>query len=142
MNRILLISILSLGLFAVLALPTFSFAGEALVPCNGVKGAINNPAPGVAAEECKFEHLIEMVNRIITFLLLKIAAPLATISFVWAGILYVTAAGDSSKISKAHGIFKNVLIGLILAFGAFLIVTAITKSLEVDKDIQNLIIKP
>ncbi len=116
---------------------------QGLVPCNGVQSGGNfSSVEGVSNNECTFSDLIALFNRVIRFLLFDIAAPLATIAFVYAGFLYITAAGDTGKIAKAHDIFKKVLMGLILAFGAFLIVTAILKGLEIKDPFIDQIIQP
>lgn len=121
------------------ATPSLTSAAESggLVPCNGVKSGTDTR--GTPDKECTFTELIALFNLIINFLLFKLAAPLAVLAFVYAGFLYITAAGDTGKIAKAHDIFKNVLIGLILAFGAFLIVTAILKGLDTDSDFYKIL---
>ncbi len=74
--------------------------------------------------DCGWDELIAAIDRLIDFGML-IAAPLAAIAFVWAGVLYLTAAGNEGQIKKAHGIFKSVLIGFILVLSAWLIVKLI-----------------
>jgi hypothetical protein len=111
-----------------------------IVPCSG-SSLHTGSGPGPADKECGFEEFIALFNRVIVFLLFYLAAPLAVVSFVYAGFMYMTAAGDTGKISKAHDIFKNVLIGMVLAFGAYLIVTAILKGLEVDSSFTKDVIQ-
>jgi len=53
----------------------------------------------------------------------------ATLMFVYAGFLYITAGGDSSKISQATGIFGKVLIGFIIVLIAWLVVDTIMGAL-------------
>ena len=145
MSNKIILSIISV--FFVLAFISSSyfvtpvFAAEGLVPCNGVNGGSSGSNDSNANGECTFASLIALFNNVIKFLLFYLAAPLATIAFVWAGFLYITAAGDTGKISKAHSIFKSVLIGLVLAFGAYLIVTAITKGLDLDPTISDKVIQ-
>ena len=58
-----------------------------------------------------------------------IAVPLAAIAFAWAGFLYLSARGNPGQISKAHGIFLNVAIGLGIVLIAWLAVDQILKAL-------------
>ncbi|MCR4275039.1 MAG: pilin [Candidatus Campbellbacteria bacterium] len=102
---------------AVVLVPLVSFA--AIVPCGG-------PPPQTA---CTFNDLVLLVNNVINFLLYTVALPISAALFAWAGILYLTAAGDMGKISKAHEIFKNVFFGLIIALAGFLIIDLITNVL-------------
>ncbi len=105
---------ISLAVFGVLCVPLISL-GQGLVPCEGAN--------------CNFASFIELADRVIDFLLFKISVPIASILFMYAGFLYVTAAGNPTQISKATGIFKNVGIGFILALSGWLIVNLITTAL-------------
>lgn len=109
---------LALGLFVcIVFLPIVVFAVDpgGIVPCSGT--------------ECSFADLAMLVNNIIDFLLVNIAFPISALFFAWAGFLYLTAAGDTGKINKAHSIFSNVFWGLILALAAWLIIDFITSTL-------------
>ena len=92
-----------------------------LVPCKGV--------------DCDFNALMTLINRVINFIL-YVSIPLAAISFSYAGYLYLSAAGNTSKIEEAHKIFGKVLIGFVFILSAWLIVYAITNSL-LDSDFKN-----
>jgi len=79
--------------------------------------------------ECDFKALVAMGERIIGFLVFVIAVPIATILFVWAGFLYVSSGANPSNKDKAKKIFMNVLVGLLIALGAWLIINFITQNL-------------
>lgn len=83
-------------------------------------------------EDCTFEAFICLLRRIMNFLLFVLAVPIAAISFAWAGWLYLSAAGNESKIKQAHEIFGTVALGLCLALAAWLIVHAIVLGLGVS----------
>lgn len=106
------------AVFCLLLFATPFFASSAgLVPCGG-----SGEPP------CSFSLLIELIQRIINFLLI-IAAPIASILFAYAGFLYLTAGEESGKISKAHDVFLNVLIGIVIALAAWLVVNTINNAL-------------
>lgn len=115
-NAIVFVGISALPIFAFAALPP-------LVPC-GNKG---QPA-------CNFYMLIKLVQNIINFLV-YMAAPVAAVAFAWAGVLYLTAAGDEKKIGQAHTIFTDVLIGLGIVLSAWLIVKLIVTGLGVKSSL-------
>jgi hypothetical protein len=83
------------------------------------------------AEGCQFEHFITLAKNVMNFLLFTIAVPIAAISFAWAGWLYLSAAGNESKVGEAHRIFGYVVLGLCIALAAWLIVNAIVVGLGV-----------
>ena len=60
--------------------------------------------------------------------LLSLSALLATVAIVWAGTLYVTAAGDDSAHEKAKKIIIYVAIGIILTLGSYAIVNTIMQA--------------
>ncbi|MCR4334234.1 MAG: pilin [Patescibacteria group bacterium] len=78
--------------------------------------------------DCGFNDLINGINGLIQFII-YLAVPLATVSFAYAGFLYMTASGDTGKLAQAHKIFRIVVVGLILMFSAWLIVHTITGAL-------------
>ena len=98
-----------------------------LVPCKGINDK--------GVDDCDFNALMKLINRVISFIL-YVSVPLAAISFSYAGYLYISAAGDTSKIESAHAIFKSVLIGFIFIISAWLIVYTIINSL-LGPDFKN-----
>jgi hypothetical protein len=70
---------------------------------------------------CGWSELVQLAANLMNYLI-SIAISLSAVAFAWAGFIYITAAGSEEKIKKAHGIFWNVAIGLILALAAWLIV--------------------
>lgn len=112
------------GSLGTLPPPPPSTESSGLVPCGYDDG------PQVA-EDCRFEHFITLAKNVMNFLLFVIAVPLAAISFAWAGWLYLSAAGNESKVQEAHKIFGYVVLGLAIALAAWLIVNAIVIGLGV-----------
>ncbi len=76
-------------------------------------------------QDCHFNDLITLANKLMTFLIVDIATPLAVIGFAWAGIKMVLKPGDDTARKEAKAIFTNTLIGFALALGAYAIVKAI-----------------
>lgn len=80
------------------------------------------------AADCSFDKLLETINNVVNFIIV-LATAIATIIFAWAGFLYLTAAGNSSKISQAHGMIWSAVIGFLIALSAGLIVKVILDTL-------------
>lgn len=74
--------------------------------------------------DCDFNALLETIDRVLKFLLYIIVLPLAAILFAVAGIKLVIARekGKEAAMSDAKTLFGNVVIGLALALGAWIIV--------------------
>jgi len=51
-----------------------------------------------------------------------LAVAIAAIAFAYAGLLYMTAAGNTGNVSRAHGIFIDVVVGIIITLIAYLII--------------------
>ncbi|HTM69003.1 MAG TPA: D-alanyl-D-alanine carboxypeptidase family protein [Candidatus Binatia bacterium] len=58
-----------------------------------------------------------------------IAGVLAGVMFVIGGFQYLTAGGDASRVSKAKERIRDAVVGLLLAFGAYTILTTLNPSL-------------
>jgi hypothetical protein len=57
--------------------------------------------------------------------------------FTYAGVEYVTAAGNSGKINQAHRIFWTVFVGFCIMLAAWLIVKSV--SVIVDPSFSSLL---
>lgn len=96
-----------------LTVPAIVFAQNPVVP----------QAP-TGVEDYAFYDLCQlgqMAQNIINFLL-GLSTFVATVMFAYAGVLYLTSTGNPIQVSRAHKIFKNVLIGFLVAITAWLVV--------------------
>ena len=91
-----------------------------IVPCDGT-----DKNGGTA---CNFCHLVQLAQNLINtgiFILITLAA----FMFAYAGLLHLTAQGDSSKAAKARSIFTHVAVGLVIILGAWLAVDTLMKAM-------------
>jgi hypothetical protein len=84
--------------------------------------------PACPAEGCGFNEFMELINNVIKFLLFTIATPLAALVFVYAGIMLITAGGDSGKMTTAKKILLNLVVGYLIALSAWLVINTILTS--------------
>ncbi len=91
-----------------------------LVPCGTVRDANNN-----ITNPCGFNDIMTLINKVVKFILIDLALPIAAIMFAYAGFKLVTSGGETSKREEAKKIFTNVAIGLVIIAAAFLIVQTI-----------------
>lgn len=99
----------------LMILPLMMFAQ--LVPC------------GMGDSQCTLCHLWLLISNVINFILRDIVLPVSVIAIIIAGILFITAGGSESQIGQAKSVFTGVVWGIVIAFGAWLIVDTIMKSL-------------
>ena len=98
----------------LIIMPAFSSA-KGLVPCGGA-----------GEPSCDFNAFIILIDKIINFMIIDLALPIAGIMFAYAGFLMVTAGDEAAGArTRAKGIFMNALIGLILAAACWIIVNTI-----------------
>ncbi len=79
--------------------------------------------------QCSFQDVYYLIKQVIDFLLIDLLSPVAIIAIMFAGLKYVTAQGNVAEIKKAHDIFYYVVIGMLIAFAAWLIVNTILTTL-------------
>lgn len=60
---------------------------------------------------------------------ISIVGILIFIRFVWAGWLYITAAGNSANVSKAKSMMTGAIIGAVIIFSSYLILYVINPDL-------------
>ncbi|MBU1246475.1 pilin [Patescibacteria group bacterium] len=97
---------------------------DGLVPCGGELPEL----------PCTYNDLLILVNNVINYLLLNISIPLAAVMFAYAGFLMLTAGGVEEQITKAKQLMWGVLWGLLIAFGAWVIVNTILDALGLQDD--------
>ncbi|MDI6603006.1 MAG: pilin [Patescibacteria group bacterium] len=86
---------------------------------------------------CQFCHLFVLFKNIVDFLLFEIVPLLAILMIVIAGAMYILAylevVGDPKWISQAKSLIWSVVIGLILIYGAWLIVNLFFQIIGVEQ---------
>lgn len=75
--------------------------------------------------------IYEIIKLIMNWML-GILGFLGIIAFVFAGILYLTSAGDETRIEKAKKAMLMALVGVIVALVGFVIIQAVDRMLNVQ----------
>jgi len=102
--------------------PLFAFSAG-LVPCDG--------------PDCNIGSFVSAISNGIDWVI-KIAGSIAALAFAWAGVKYLTAGGDPSKIKQSHQIFWSVIVGFVIIMAAWLIVKFILVQMGVGKEFIRL----
>lgn len=108
-------AILSLAIFV---LPVAVY-GASLIPCgdNVINGVVTNP--------CGFNDIITLANRVIHFLMIDVAVPLAAIGFMFSGAKLVLNQDKEGAWSEAKESFWNILMGFGIMLGAYVLIKVI-----------------
>lgn len=107
-------------LFLVLAaVPLFTFAAG-LVPCGGA----DEPA-------CQTCHVVQLVNGVISWLVL-ILGTVAAIIIVYAGFKLVMSGGNRHAKEEAKSMLSNMIIGYVIVLAGWLLVDTGMKVLLAD----------
>ncbi len=96
---------------------------------NSSGGSIFNPLDGGGITDIVgfFEAILEI--------LMIFAVPIIVFFIIYAGFLYVTARGDTGKISQAHNALLYAIIGGLLVLGANVILAIVANTVcEVTGD--------
>lgn len=82
-----------------------------LVPCGGE----GKPA-------CQLCHFFVLFDNIVDFVLFDIVPPLAILMVVIGGVMFLLAADNPANINKAKDLLKSVAIGLVIIYGAWVLI--------------------
>jgi len=107
---------LAIILFSFLILPIATSAS--IVPANCQSGA------------CGISDFFVMLENIYDFIVKMIAAPLATIALIIGGVMMMVSAGNPSQFQKGKQILIFAIIGLVLAFGSYLIIRTLLNAMN------------
>ena len=112
-NKILIF----LAVFAVLFIifspvlaKTNSNLGD-IIPCEG--------------NECGVCDIFKLISNIVKFAAFTIAAPLAGIIIAYGGFMLITSGGNEANKSKGTNAIWAAVLGILITFGAYVIVNAI-----------------
>ncbi len=111
----------------LLAVPALSYA-QGLVPCGNSIQTVYQGDQICTVGECTTCDLLRLAQNIINFFVL-ISVVVATLLFVNAGVLYLGASANPGNVSRAHKIFINTVIGLIIVLASWLVIDVIMKTL-------------
>ena len=127
------ISIFILGFVIIFGAPVLALAANT-VEYSGLVPKCNIIVDGAVTKPCDFNYLMNLINSVINFLLVTLATPLFAIIIIYTGWLYLSSGGSSEKVTKAKTIFKNVIIGYVIALASWLIVKSILYTLGFTGD--------
>ena len=117
--------LLGIGIFLSVAVAAFaaespdaSIASKGIVQCGGAGEPL-----------CTLCDLYSGTRRMINFLLFFLALPAATIAIIAAGIMFLISGGSESLRTQAKDTLKWAVIGLVIAFGGWVIVNTALSTL-------------
>jgi hypothetical protein len=97
------------------ALASSAFAQQTISPC---------ASSGQFTKLCNLNanNLGGIVGAAVTFILI-IAVLIALFFLIWGGISWITSGGDKAKVESARGRIIASIVGLVIAFLAFFILS-------------------
>ena len=133
MKKVLLVTILGLLVFSTLAIALPVDAAGGLVVCDLVDEV--DDLGNIINERCTLCHLFIMISGIFTYIFTRIVPVVAVLMVVIGGVMLMTAhtggledlgggkKGGPAMLNQAKKLFSGVLVGLIIIYGAWLIVS-------------------
>ncbi len=102
----------------VVLVPIISFAQATIVPCEG-SGKICNPI--------KSDNIIGLIKTLLEGVL-RIGMPIVALAIIYCGFLFVSARGNSEKLTKAKDALLYTLIGAAILLGSWSIALLIANT--------------
>ena len=119
-----------IGAFLLLALsaPTLALAEVAeLCPPGDDFNALCATTPDIGS----------IISTIVQILLIG-AVVVALFFLIWGGIKWITSGGDKAKVESARSTIIGAIIGLVIAFAAFMILTVVASLFGLEGGILDL----
>lgn len=118
--------IILIGVVSILLMPAVVSA-QGLVPCG--QTVCVTPTTCSVPNPCRICHFFVLTDNVIDFVLFQVTLPLAVIFIIYGGILMVTAAGSEPQIVKGKNFLKWTVMGMVIAFAAWIIINLIISTL-------------
>lgn len=130
--------VIALLAVAFLALATPAHAGifDGLVPCGNMSVSGSPTSDVITTGECTVCHYQILLQNILNFLI-AIMVAVAALLFANAGVLYVLAPASPANVAKAHKLFMNTLVGIVIILSSWLLVDFAMKSLLADGEVNS-----
>lgn len=90
---------------------------------------INNPTGGGLSNPISSNTLIEFVEKLLN-IVIQVGTPVLVVMIIWVGFKFVTARGNTNKLSEAKEALMWTLIGAAIVLGAFVISGAIQATVD------------
>ena len=116
--KILSAFLLSFGLIASMALPTFADNCTDICTCASVPDEVKKASGCAGTSDAELGNVIVAILKNIILTLGVVAAVFVVIG----GVMYMTSSGDPGKIKKARDTILYAAIGLVVCALAFIIV--------------------
>jgi len=87
-------------------------------------------ADSVACDGCLVNPLGSITNPVdlignIIFAILGLTGAIALVMFIWGGLQWMTAAGNSEKVTKGRDTLLWAVLGLVIIFSSYAILNAV-----------------
>ncbi|MBU3964151.1 hypothetical protein KJ562_00205 [Patescibacteria group bacterium] len=127
--------ILIIGLFLGLFVFVSQASAAGIVPCGQREDDPNTTI--VESAPCTLCHFFVLIEVVLEFVFFNITPPLALLMLIIGGGMFMMAAGDPGKISKARTIITTTLIGIVIIYGAFFLVGMLLQSINLADPIRG-----
>ncbi len=131
MKKFIAISTLTILLFGVGSSVVYAQGGRAGGDQGGARAAtstLNSKLSNPFGQDNM--TLVDLFKKILDNIVIPIGAVAAVLAFIWAGFLYVTAAGDETKIKTAHRALLYAAVGTAVLLGAKIIAEVIDATIK------------
>lgn len=111
-------------------LPILFLPASAMALTTGLSGATSelSTVGGAIGTDAETNTLPELIGNLIA-VLLSVLGIIFVVLVVYAGFLYLTAAGDDEKVKKAKKLLNQSIIGLVIIIAAYAIASYVIDAL-------------
>ncbi|RJQ30737.1 hypothetical protein C4572_03650 [Candidatus Parcubacteria bacterium] len=75
--------------------------------------------------DCGICDIFQLISNIVNFAAFKLASPLAVLILIYGGFMYITSGGNEKNKAKGTNAFWAAIWGIVIVFGAWMIVNVI-----------------
>jgi len=111
-------------LLLALFTPLLIKADEPLVPCDGVN------------VKCTWDSIKVMLERILSFIIWKMAIPLSVLALTVGGIIMLTSAGNPGMATLGKKIVYSAIIGVFLSLCSVLIINFVLNAIGYSDTVE------
>ncbi|MCX6713876.1 MAG: hypothetical protein NTV48_02110 [Candidatus Vogelbacteria bacterium] len=112
----------------IASLVTLFFVGSfglVILPVRAADGFIICGAGTTGPADCTFDKLLKLVKMVLDFIALYVVVPVATLVIIYSGFMTLNESRQGKDATVYKKMLGNVLIGMVLALGSYVIVKSL-----------------
>jgi len=85
----------------------------------------------VSCDDCNLDDAVIIIIKV-SQIILGLVGSLSLLAFVYGGVLFLISGGSSERVTKGKQAITGAVVGLVIVFTSYAIITFVFTALDID----------